>query len=49
MHRDFGFSSNVGHMSFEMTGGKKPYSKKLAATIDMDARNLISAAYKYDF
>ena len=28
------------------TGGKKPYSKKLAATMDLEARNLIASAYK---
>merc|ERR1719330_1045749 len=44
--RDFGFSPVVGNVSFEMNGGKKPYSKRLAATIDMEARNLISEAYQ---
>jgi len=44
--RDFGFNATVGNVSFEMTGGKKPYSKRLAATIDMEARQLIAEAYK---
>jgi len=44
--RDFGFSPVVGNVSFEMNGGKKPYSKKLAATIDMEAKKLIAEAYK---
>jgi len=44
--RDFGFSPVVGNVSFEMTGGKKPYSKRLAATIDMEAKKLIAEAYK---
>jgi len=44
--RDFGFNSAVGQVSFEQSGGKKPYSKKLAATMDLEARNLIASAYK---
>jgi len=44
--RDFGFNPVVGNVSFELTGGKKPYSKKLAATIDMEAKQLIAKAYK---
>ncbi len=44
--RDFGFNPVVGNVSFELTGGKKPYSKKLAATIDMEAKQLIFQAYK---
>ena len=46
LFRDFGFNETVGNVSFEMTGGKKPYSKKLAATIDMEAKQLIAEAYK---
>merc|ERR1711915_319413 len=44
--RNFGFNSTVGEVSFELTGGEKPYSKKLAATMDLEARNLIAEAYK---
>jgi len=45
--REFGFSENVGLMSFDMSGGgKKPYSKKLAATMDLEARQMIAEAYK---
>merc|ERR1719295_91677 len=44
--RNFGFNSTVGEVSFELTGAKKPYSKKLAATMDLEARNLIADAYK---
>jgi spastic paraplegia protein 7 len=44
--RDFGFNPVVGNVSFELTGGKKPYSKKLAATIDMEAKQLIAKAYQ---
>jgi spastic paraplegia protein 7 len=44
--RDFGFNEAVGQVSFEMGQGKKPYSKKLAATIDLEARKLIAQAYK---
>ena len=45
-NRDFGFNANVGHVSFELSGGKKPYSKKLGTTMDLEARNLIAQAYK---
>ena len=44
--REFGFNPTVGNVSFQLGGGKKPYSKRLAATIDMEARNLIAGAYK---
>merc|ERR1719369_709690 len=44
--RDFGFSETVGHVSFEQTQGVKPYSKKLQATMDLEAKQLIAAAYK---
>ncbi|KAK7082764.1 Paraplegin [Halocaridina rubra] len=48
--RSFGFSSAVGQVSFpeeetrEM--GKRPYSQKLAATIDEEASKIIFSAYK---
>lgn len=48
--KEFGMSSTVGLISFpeqetkEM--GKRPYSKKLANLIDLEARNVIGAAYK---
>jgi len=44
--REFGFNSTVGHVSFQLTGGKKPYSKRLANTIDLEAKTLIADAYK---
>lgn len=48
--RSFGFSDNVGQLSFpeEETRevGRRPYSQKLAATIDEEASRLIFAAYK---
>merc|ERR1719336_138546 len=44
--RNFGFNSTVGEVSFELTGAEKPYSKKLAATMDLEARNLIADAYR---
>eukprot|EP00095_Tigriopus_kingsejongensis_P000749 maker-scaffold273_size229271-snap-gene-1.20 protein:Tk00749 transcript:maker-scaffold273_size229271-snap-gene-1.20-mRNA-1 annotation:"PREDICTED: paraplegin" len=44
--RQYGFNPTVGHVSFEDTGGKRPYSKKLAATMDMEARQLIARSYK---
>jgi len=44
--RDFGFNDAVGLVSFEMGQGKKPYSKRLAATMDMEAKQLIAQAYK---
>jgi len=44
--REFGFNEAVGQVSFQMDGGPKPYSKKLAATMDLEARNLISEAYQ---
>ena len=45
--REFGFSNEVGLVSFDLSGGgKKPYSKKLAATIDLEARKMIGESYK---
>ena len=44
--RNFGFNDVVGNVSFELTGGQKPYSKRLGATMDMEARKLIASAYK---
>lgn len=44
--RQYGFNDIVGLVSFEDDGGKRPYSKKLAATMDMEARQLIARAYK---
>merc|ERR1719225_1441321 len=44
--REFGFSKEVGLVSFDMSGGgKKPYSKKLAHTIDLEARKMIAESY----
>merc|ERR1711879_646687 len=41
------FNKDVGLVSFDMSGGgKKPYSKQLAATMDLEARKLIAQAYK---
>jgi spastic paraplegia protein 7 len=44
----FGFNDKVGLLSFEndQNGGVKPYSKRLQATMDHEARALISTAYK---
>ena len=45
--REFGFSKEVGLVSFDLSGGgKKPYSKKLAHTIDLETRKIIAEAYK---
>jgi len=44
--RDFGFNENVGLVSFEMSQGKKPFSKRLQATMDMEAKQMIAQAYK---
>jgi len=45
--REFGFNKDVGLVSFDMSGGgKKPYSKQLAATMDLETRKLITQAYK---
>merc|ERR1711988_683196 len=45
--REFGFNKDVGLVSFDMSGGgKKPYSKQLAATMDLETRKLIAQAYK---
>lgn len=48
--REFGMNQNIGLISFteqeikEM--GRRPYSKKLQAVIDQEARQLIVQAYK---
>jgi len=44
--RDFGFNSVIGNVSFELTGAKKPYSKRTGAAIDLEARQLIADAYR---
>merc|ERR1719264_1820148 len=44
--REFGFNEAVGQVSFQQDGGPKPYSKRLAATMDIEARNLISETYQ---
>merc|ERR1712112_248177 len=45
--REFGFNEQVGLVSFDLSGGgKKPYSKKLAATMDLETRQMIAEAYK---
>lgn len=50
MVRRFGMSEKVGLLSYEQQGseaeGKRPYSKKLAALIDLEARLLIGQAFK---
>ena len=44
---EFGFNEQVGLVSFDLSGGgKKPYSKKLAATMDLETRQMIAEAYK---
>ena len=45
----FGMDEKVGLLSFPDEGteyGQKPYSKKLAATMDVQARLMVSHAYK---
>ena len=44
----FGFNEKIGYLSFEDqdTSQKRPYSKKLQATMDLEARNMIAEAYK---
>merc|ERR1719435_625569 len=44
--REFGFNDQVGLVSFEQSQGKKPYSKRLAATMDLEAKQMIAQAYK---
>lgn len=48
--KEFGMSENVGLVSFPQEEtqekGRRPYSKKLANLIDIEARQLISKAYK---
>ena len=49
MVRSFGMNKNVGNLSFPAEGessGKRPYSKKLANTIDLESRILVAKAYK---
>jgi ATP-dependent Zn protease len=43
----FGFNEVVGPVSFEngKGGGKRPFSKRLAATMDLEAKKLIAEAY----
>ncbi|CAL1533622.1 unnamed protein product [Lymnaea stagnalis] len=46
--RSFGMNARVGQLSFpsdEETPGQKPYSQRLAATIDEEARLLIAKAF----
>ncbi|XP_063910310.1 paraplegin isoform X2 [Zophobas morio] len=48
--REFGMSDNVGLVCFPeqevQERGRRPYSKKLANLIDMEARTLVTRAYK---
>ena len=44
--QQFGFSEAVGLVSFESDGGVKPYSKRLAATMDLEARRMVGEAYR---
>lgn len=45
--QNFGFNETIGLLSFEQEqGGQKPYSKKLQATMDQEARQLVAQAYK---
>lgn len=48
--REYGMGENVGLISFPESRtkelGRRPYSKKLANLIDLEARNLIGRAYK---
>ncbi|XP_044269257.1 paraplegin [Tribolium madens] len=46
--KEFGMSENVGLLSFpqEESQGRRPYSKKLANLIDIEARRLVRRAYK---
>ena len=38
----------VGPLSFEQSGpGRKPYSRKLAALMDVEARALVARAYRH--
>ena len=48
--QQFGFNDVVGLVSFEQgqgaAGGRRPFSKRLAATMDHEARKLIAEAYQ---
>ncbi len=48
--KQFGFNESIGPVSFdpseEEETGLKPYSKKLQATMDLEARKLVSEAYQ---
>ena len=48
--QQFGFNDVVGLVSFEPpqqgAGGRRPFSKRLAATMDHEARKLIAEAYQ---
>ena len=44
--QQFGFNDKVGLVSFEQDGGRRPFSKKLHATMDLEARTLIAEAYR---
>lgn len=48
--RQYGMNENIGLISFDDEetgpGSKKPFSKKLGAVIDDEARRLVAAAYK---
>ena len=41
-------NETVGPLSFDQAGaGRKPYSRKLAALMDAEARTLVSRAYRH--
>ena len=44
----FGFNDKIGYLSFEDQdpNQRRPYSKKLQATMDQEARTMIAEAYK---
>ncbi|XP_043208534.1 paraplegin-like [Amphibalanus amphitrite] len=46
--RTFGMNEAVGPLSFDpSTPGRKPYSRKLAALMDVEARALVARAYRH--